>query len=157
MSICYQLIGVPGSGKTTWAQDQLCGELKHCAYASTDIWVEKYANSVSKTYSEVFDHYMPAAVRLMTLTVIRAKNSEQDIIWDQTSTTAMSRRKKFNLLPDYRHIAIVFPVPEPEELNRRLAQRSGKIIPPETLERMIFNMSNETVSLSEGFMDIIKL
>ena len=36
----YMLIGVPGSGKTTWAKEQMLD----CAYISTDKYVEEYAN-----------------------------------------------------------------------------------------------------------------
>ena len=155
MPICYQLIGVPGSGKTTWAENKLRDELKDCVYASTDLYVEKFAYSVNKTYNEVFDGYMKSAVKLMTDQVIHARDLGQDIIWDQTSTTVVSRRKKFNLLPDYEHIAVVFPTPEPKDHARRLAQRPFKIIPQDVLDRMIFDMGNEPPTLSEGFTRIV--
>ena len=153
MPVCYQLVGVPGSGKSTWIKNQVWA--LGMTVISTDIFVEYYAQSIEKTYSEVFDEYMPTAVRLMTESVIRARNLGYDMIWDQTSTTCESRKKKFNLLPDYDHVAVVFRTPEPEELKRRLDQRPGKNIPQEILDKMIFNMNNEPVSLSEGFSRII--
>ena len=153
MPVCYQLVGVPGSGKSTWIKNQVWA--LGMTVISTDIFVEHYAQSIEKTYSEVFDEYMPTAVRLMTESVIRARNLGHDMIWDQTSTTRGTRKKKFNLLPDYDHVAVVFRTPEPEELKRRLTQRPGKNIPQEILDKMIFNMNNEPVSLSEGFSRII--
>jgi hypothetical protein len=51
---------------------------------------------------------MPTAVENMTEEVIRARDAGIDIIWDQTSTTVASRLKKFRMLPDYEHIAVVF-------------------------------------------------
>jgi predicted kinase len=157
MPKCYQLIGVPGSGKSTWAHQQMNGELSNCVYVSTDQWVERYAASVNKTYDEVFDYYIPSAVRLMTAQVIRAHDSDHDIIWDQTSTNVTSRRKKFNLLPNYDHVAVVFRTPEPEEHARRLAQRPFKNIPKDVLARMAFNMMNEPPTMSEGFSVMITL
>ena len=50
MPKCYQLIGVPGSGKSTWADAQSWALT--CARVSTDKWVEIYAREVGKTYSQ---------------------------------------------------------------------------------------------------------
>jgi predicted kinase len=147
---CYQLIGVPASGKSTWAANQEWA--KDCAYISTDSWVELYAKEQGKTYSEVFVEYMPKAVNIMAEHVKLARDAGQDIIWDQTSTTVKSRARKFNMLPDYEHIAVVFKTPEPEELARRLASRPGKEIPEAVVEGMLasFEMPTE----EEGFKEI---
>ena len=146
----YVLIGVPGSGKSTWVANQKWAA--DCAYVSTDSHVEEYAKSVGKTYNEVFTDYMPTAVDLMTQDVIRAREAGKDIIWDQTSTTINSRRRKFRMLPDYYAIAVVFPTPEIKELSRRLGSRPGKNIPHYVMDRMIegFVMPSE----EEGFAEI---
>jgi gluconate kinase len=75
-----------------------------------------------------------------------------DVIWDQTSTTVKSRMKKFNTLPKYEHIAVVFKTPDAEELARRLASRPGKNIPDNVMRTMIngFEMPTE----EEGFKEI---
>ena len=149
-SKCYQLVGVPGSGKSTWIsnQDWALG----LTVVSTDMWVEIYAKEQGKTYSEVFTEYMPTAVDLMAEQVVFAREHGHDIIWDQTSTTVKSRERKFRMLPDYEHIAVVFKTPDAEELNRRLASRPGKIIPPKVVQDMLdnFEMPNE----AEGFAQI---
>jgi predicted kinase len=150
MPTCYQLIGVPGSGKSTWIQNQEWA--KDCSIASTDMWVELEAERVGKTYSEIFDEYMPKAVKLMANHVELARDKGMDIIWDQTSTTLASRRRKFNMLPDYDHIAVIFKTPEPEELTRRLASRPGKTIPDHVMERMIGGF--DPVELEEGYSEI---
>ncbi len=150
MPKCYQLIGVPGAGKSTWIQNQ--DWAKGCCIVSTDYWVEEEANRQGKTYSEIFADYMPRAVELMTQNVISAREMNNDIIWDQTSTTVKSRTKKFNMLPDYEHIAVVFATPDPEELDRRLGSRPGKNIPWNVMQGMIkhFEMPTE----EEGFEEI---
>ena len=150
MPKCYQLVGVPGSGKTTWMNNQ--DWAMTCAYISTDKFVDAYAREVGKTYSEVFTEFMPKAVELMAQEVIVARESQRDIIWDQTSTTLASRTRKFNMLPDYEHVAVVFETPDRIELKRRLASRPGKEIPDAVIEGMLasFEMPTE----EEGFKEI---
>lgn len=150
MPKCYQLVGVPGSGKTTWVSNQ--DWINNCVVVSTDEFVEAYAKECGLTYSEVFDAYMPIAVMLMTDKVVQARESGKDIIWDQTSTTVKTRARKFNMLPDYEHIAVVFKTPDEAELSRRLASRPGKNIPAHVMRSMInhFEMPSE----EEGFKEI---
>lgn len=150
MPKCYQMVGVPGSGKSTWIANQEW--TKDCVYVSTDKYVEQYAESQGKTYSEVFTEFMPEAVNLMCQDVIVARQQGRDIIWDQTSTTVKSRLRKFNMLPDYYHIAVVFPTPEHKELYRRLLSRPGKDIPEHVIASMI--ASWETPTDVEGFKEI---
>ena len=147
---CYQLIGVPGSGKSTWIKNQV--QLLGLTIVSTDNFVEAYAAAQGKTYNEVFHEYMPEAVKLMTEQVQVARGAGHDIIWDQTSTTAASRRRKFRMLPKYEHFAVVFTTPEPDELDLRLMSRLGKSIPKHVMDRMIRDF--EMPTLDEGFVDI---
>ena len=149
---CYQLIGVPGSGKSTWVENQ--DWALTCARVSTDKWVDIYAKEVGRTYSEVFVDFMPTAVDLMAKEVVAAREAGRDIIWDQTSTTVKSRAKKFNMLPDYYHIAVVFRTPEHKELMRRLMSRwdAGKIIPEHVIASMIASWQEPTEA--EGFDEI---
>jgi predicted kinase len=147
---CYQLVGVPGSGKSTWIANQEW--MKDMPVVSTDRFVDEYAKSVGKTYSEVFDEYMPIAVKLMANQALICQANKLDLVWDQTSTTSASRKRKFNTLRDYDHIAIVFPTPDADELERRLASRPGKNIPKHVMDNMIKHF--EIPSLEEGFTEI---
>jgi len=146
----YVLVGVPGSGKSTWVAHQEWAD--RCAYISTDLHVDRYAQSQGKTYNEVFKDFMPSAVKMMSDDVVLARSQGKDIIWDQTSTTINSRRKKFNMLPDYYAIAIVFKTPKTEELERRLSSRPGKNIPKHVINKMINDWEDPTVE--EGFKEI---
>lgn len=153
MPKAYILVGIPGSGKSTWVNKQEWAS--NCAYVSTDKYVEEYAKHVGKTYSEVFDLVMKDAVSAMVDSVIQASSMGQDIIWDQTSTTVISRIKKFNMLPGYEMIAVVFPIPGTEELTRRLNSRPGKTIPWEVVQNMIDNFEMPTTG--EGFTTVIRV
>jgi len=150
MPKCYQLVGVPGSGKSTWVSNQEWA--RDCVVVSTDDFVEEYAKEQGKTYSEVFTDYMPTAVKLMADKVVQAREAGKDIIWDQTSTTVKSRVRKFNMLPDYEHIAVLFRTPEHKELIRRLWSRPGKEIPEHVIASMIASWEEPTTE--EGFTSI---
>jgi predicted kinase len=151
MPKCYQLVGVPASGKSSWINDQEWAV--GIPIVSTDLFVEAYAREQGKTYSEVFDDYMPIAVRLMANQALICQANNVDVIWDQTSTTRASRARKFNTLPKYEHIAVVFETPPTDVLNTRLASRPGKTIPAYVMEQMIdgFEMPTE----DEGFTEVI--
>jgi hypothetical protein len=116
------------------------------------MWVEMEAERVGKTYSEIFQDYMPHAVKLMAQHVELARDKGMDIIWDQTSTTEITRRRKFNMLPDYEHIAVVFNTPDQVELDKRLSSRPGKIIPDHVMKSMIEGFVMPTAD--EGFAEI---
>jgi predicted kinase len=150
MPKCYQLIGVPASGKSTWIknQDWALG----LTIISTDPFVEDYARAQGKTYSEVFTEYMPTAVELMAKQVVFAREHGHTVLWDQTSTTVKSRERKFRMLPDYEHIAVVFRTPDRAELDVRLSGRPGKHIPKNVIDSMIAGWEEPT--LEEGFKEI---
>lgn len=148
---CIHLVGVPGSGKSTWIKTQTM--LDNFVVVSTDNFVEQYAKEQGKTYSEVFDDYMKIAVRLMANQVLIAQANNKNIIWDQTSTSVGARAKKFNMLPKYEHIAVVFTTPDKDELARRLASRPGKNIPDHVMRSMIDGFVMPT--LDEGYKEIL--
>ena len=150
MSKLYVLVGVPASGKSTWIKEQIWA--LGLTIVSTDAFVEDYARSQGKTYSEVFDEYMPTAVELMAEQVVRARELGHDIIWDQTSTTIATRAKKLRMLPDYYAIAVVFRTPDRDTLDRRLISRPGKSIPRHVVDNMINNWEEPTED--EGFKEI---
>jgi predicted kinase len=119
---------------------------------NTDAFVEDYARAQGKTYTEVFVEYMPTAIDLMIEQVVFAREHGHTVIWDQTSTTVKSRARKFHMLPDYEHIAVVFRTPEHKELMRRLMSRPGKEIPDHVVASMIASWEEPT--LEEGFTEI---
>ena len=150
MKTAYILVGVPGAGKSTWCKSR--PNDPPSVYVSTDMFVEQEAERQGKTYLEVFKDYMPTAVESMADLVREAAKSEMNVVWDQTSTTRISRKRKFDMLQGYCMIAVVFPTPEPDELARRLASRPGRRIPWEIVSSMINNF--EMPSVQEGFDEI---
>lgn len=152
MNKLFVLVGVPASGKSTWVKDQTWALGMNIV--STDIWVEQYAHQQGRTYSEVFQEYMPTAVEKMTEHVIFCRDNKLDIIWDQTSTTVSTRAKKIRMLPDYYKIAVVFKTPPTSEMKQRLESRPGKNIPWEIVSDMAQKLEAEPPSEEEGFDEI---
>lgn len=152
MSTLYVLVGVPGSGKTTWIGKQMF-DWTNTVIVSTDNHVEQYAQSVGKTYSEVFKDYMPIALDLMTKTAVDAFKNNKVVIWDQTSTTAKTRARKLRMTPShYKKVAVVFKTPAPEQ-HAKMLDRPGKNIPDEIVQDMINRFEYPTAE--EGFDRII--
>lgn len=150
----WMLIGVPGSGKSTWVDNQLENCDDPPFIASTDEYIEYIAKSQWKTYNEVFKDNIKAAEKRMYAQVALATDLDECIIWDQTNLTRKSRAKKLIMIPDhYDKIAIFFPTPE--DIWERLIQRenaTGKSIP----EHVVRNMMNtiELPEFGEGFIQI---
>ena len=147
----YMLIGVPGSGKSTWisAQDWA----KDCVLVSTDKLIDIEAGRQGKTYNEVFKDYIDTATKLMNDDVREAVAAGKDIIWDQTNTSRKSRKAKLAQVQGYYTIAVVFDTPAEEEWQRRLANRPGKSIPPAVLKAMAEGLQ---LPLEDEFNEIWK-
>lgn len=146
----YMLIGVPGSGKSTWINNQEWA--KDIPVVSSDKFIDYYAAKEGKTYNEVFEEYAPIAVRLMENQVLICKANNSDIIWDQTNTSVKTRKKKLAMLEGYEKIAVVFRTPNKVEHDRRLASRPGKAIPANVMTVMINSFAEPTEK--EGFKEI---
>lgn len=148
----YVLVGVPGSGKTTWVGNQSI-DWDKTAYISTDKLVERHANFIGLSYQDVFEAYMSEAVQLMAAEARQAFATDLDVIWDQTSTTAASRAKKLRMTPEhYTKIAVVFETP-PADVHAKWLDRPGKEIPTNVIDDMISNFEEPTVE--EGFDGIV--
>jgi predicted kinase len=134
MNKVYMLIGVPGSGKSTWIANQEWA--KDCVLVSTDKLIDLEAARQGKTYNEVFKGYISEATQLMNEDIKTAVAEGKDIIWDQTNTSRKTRKSKLTQVPDYYKIAVVFATPDDEEWKRRLESRPGKSIPQNILRAM---------------------
>lgn len=154
MSTLIMLVGIPGSGKSTYIETHLSNEFPNAILVSSDYFIEKFSRRLGKTYSEVFDYAIGMAIRLMHKRASRAIENNRDIIWDQTSTTIKSRRNKFKMIKraEYKTIGIVFETPPHEILIKRLDSRVGKTIPGDVVQSMITNFQEPTIQ--EGFDEI---
>lgn len=150
MPTLYMLVGVPASGKSTWAKQNRGDAL----VASSDDYIEKQAEKMGTTYSDVFDDYIKAANNHAIETARRAFSDKLDLIWDQTNLTKNGRRNKLKMVPkDYKKIAVFFPTPHIDVLKNRLGNRPGKNIPDYVINTMIKTIEKPTTD--EGFNEVI--
>ena len=146
----YMLIGVPGSGKSTWLDNQIW--IKDIPIISTDRFIDAQAKLEGKTYNQVFHDYIKIATKLLENQVLIIQANNKDAIWDQTNVSVKTRKAKLEKFSGYRKIAVFFPTPEAEELKRRLDSRDGKYIPENVMKSMIKNL--EMPTLEEGFDEV---
>lgn len=154
MPKCTILVGVPGSGKSTWLKQQ--NLLDDTWIISTDDIIEEIAGVYGLTYDEGFKDLIKFAEKVMWKDLELAANDLHD--WrfyiDRTNLTAKSRKKLIDYLKPYGYEfeCVVFPTPDPEEWKRRLDSRPGKTIPQEAIDRMVKGYDVPTEK--EGFSKI---
>lgn len=145
------LVGVPGSGKSTWVKNQ---NFEDVIIASSDDYIDRIAEQSGKTYNEMFSRAIGNAQKFADAQVQMAINLGKDLVWDQTNTTSKGRKTKLGRIPtDYTKVCVFFATPEPVELQRRLDSRVGKSIPKDVMKSMIDNLEEPT--LTEGFDQIL--
>lgn len=151
----YMLIGVPASGKSSWVHNQ--GFYNDQTYiASTDSYIESVASVLNTTYNEVFAANINAATKAMNKEIQAAIELGLDIVWDQTNTTFLSRSRKLRMIPStYKKVAVFFPTPDVEILEKRLNSRVGKQIPVHFMKSAIESL--DPPDRFEGFDEIIKV
>ena len=151
--ICYFLVGLPGSGKSTWSQNIL-NKFPDTVLISSDQYIERAAEKAGKSYGDVFQNEIKAATAKMNSALSSAVAEHKDIIWDQTNLTAKGRANKLAKLEGYDVVAVCFEIPR-EELDARRAKRkgeNGKDVP----DHIIANMAAqyERPKAGEGFSEI---
>jgi predicted kinase len=151
------LVGLPGSGKSTWTSKFLAKESEPYTVISSDDVIEEFAKKEGKTYTEVFKDYIGQATMIVKERFRDAVKNRDNIIWDQTNMNIKKRKSILQQLPpEYEKTAVIFTVDEPE-LKRRLQTRqelTGKHIPEFVLKDMA--RSYQAPTKAEGFDYILR-
>ena len=152
MSTVYMMIGLPGSGKSTYRNELMQqNEIEHCV--STDDLIEKYAEDRNTTYNEVFKEAIGTASDKVDWLIEHYVRDNESFVWDQTNVNAKSRKGKLMKIPKYyKKVAIVVECENKDEHQKRLDSREGKTIPKHIMENM--EKSFEYPTLEEGFDEI---
>ena len=136
------LIGLPGSGKSTYIQ-QILIDFPEMEYVvlSTDNILMAWAEEEGLNYTQAMQKFgTKKSEKLFKIQIRQALNNRQNIVIDRTNLSQNARRKILSQVPsEYKTKSIVFEV-EPEELKRRLEQRAketGKVIPERVITQML--------------------
>ncbi len=134
MSQLTILIGIPGSGKTTYAKQHLLTNADICYVSSDDIREELFGDaSVQQDPKRVFG----IAYKRTTA----ALDAGKDVVFDSTATTVTARRQLLDACAAHANSIryIVLDTPLNECLRRnRLRDRQ---VPEEVIRRQYRNMS----------------
>ncbi|MCO5597100.1 hypothetical protein L7F22_051174 [Adiantum nelumboides] len=141
------MVGLPGSGKTTWAQKWVREHPnKRYVLLGTNLALDqmKVPNLVRKrNYGERFERLMGRATKIFNQLMDRASKSSRNIIIDQTNVYRGARIRKLKDFQNFVKIAVVV-FPHPEELRRRTsarAQEMGKEVPEAAVREMLANFT----------------
>ena len=135
------LIGVPGAGKSTWANKTLSHT---CMIVSPDDIRAEFGDVMDQSKNrEVWDE----AYRRVTDYLVSGK----DVILDATHATARTRNKSIEVgkAAGAEIFGIYFPISAVEAKIRNLGRE--RIVPEHVIDRMTVSLMKEPPSRDEGF------
>lgn len=153
------LVGLPGSGKSTFTKDFIRLIDEDILVASTDDLVEIEAKKLNITYSEMFNQLDHKKLKQQVqANVIQAFSENKSIIYDQTNMSSKTRKSKLSNVPKhYKKICLNFLIDD-KILQQRLYDRSkqtGKNISDFIIDSM--KSSYQIPSKEEGFDLVIEI
>jgi predicted kinase len=154
------LIGTPYSGKSTYVKEEMAslaaGDYPVPVIVDSDSILMEMAEKANTSYNQSFTLNAKKASKEMFRRAEAAFKNGQDVYWDQTNMSRKARARKLIMVPDYyEKIAVVFPQVSAEELARRTALRTDKVIRQYIIDDMI--ASYERPELDEGFDKIVDM
>lgn len=139
--VFVMLVGLPYSGKSTWAKAQTL------PVVDTDSYIEKLAAEAGVEYNDVFKELYPDAETKMMCRALNFVASRRSFIWDQTNLTLKSRAKKLKIVNEQKFFKIAVHFETNQTSARRVARK--KFVPDYAMEAMTNYHTAPT--LDEGF------
>ena len=152
------LIGLPASGKTTWAVNYINQNPEKIFHViSSDAIIEEKALLHGLTYSFSHKEYIEVAIEELEHSFKKYLKNGVNIIHDQTNLSVKTRKKYMDKVKGYKKTAVIF-LPTEKKRQRRYELRkikTGKCVPEYVIKNMIDSL--ELPSEKEGFDKIIKI
>jgi len=146
------MVGLPGSGKTTYASKHY-PDIKRL---STDDVVEAVAKELRVSYTDIHKYVMPYAMGEMDKAIAEAQNANCDILWDQTNLTPKKRKWILTRFPSHYKVAVHI-ISHHENLKARNEERRlhGRSIPWNIITNML--TTSKPPTKEEGWDEIIEV
>lgn len=149
------LIGPPLSGKSTFIRENF--DDSDIDVISRDaILLDVYG---SDNYDEAFKNVNQRDVDIeLQNKLLQSSKSNRNVIIDMTNMTSKRRSHNLKNFTEYTKIAVIFPILEYDEYNRRNNKRKleeNKFIPEQVLRNMIG--SYQPIRENEGFDKVITI
>ena len=151
------LVGVQGSGKSTWLGKFLASTDKQYVVVSSDAVLDRIAKEKGITYDEAHDKYLGASTFEAKQTFADAIANYRNVIVDYTNVSKKRRRGFLQDVPGfYTKIAVVFNTDDKvvQQRLKKRAEQTGKSIPEDVYKESCRNW--EAPTRAEGFDRIIK-
>lgn len=159
MPTFYMLIGLPGSGKSTWRGKHIAANASTpTRVISSDDIIEEWAAANNMNYSEAWSKISQKDVAAKFKANLKdALASGEDVIVDRTNMSPKARKEILKHVPEtYEKVAVTFVIPD-TELKTRLKARAiatGKTIP----DFVVNNMAKAYVPpTKEEFARIVRI
>ncbi len=153
----YMMVGLPGSGKSTYIQNLdnwNNNDMLFARVVSTDHIIETVANQAGMTYDEGFKLLIKFADVVFKKNIDEIISNNESFVIDRTNLTVKGRKQFIDLAKanGYEIHALVMPEIGHDEWQSRLSGRPGKTIPDTILESMVENYVYPTIE--EGFTTV---
>lgn len=154
MPIFIMMVGVPNSGKTTYAKTLINTDVNNSyTYISRDDLVELAGSQLGLgelTYNEAWAKVDQKHVdTLLNARIESAFLNKENVILDMTNLTKKARAGRLKKVPQgYKKMSATFICNE-KDIFERNKQRPGKVIPPHVISTMMEQF--EIPTKDEGF------
>ncbi|UEM25365.1 ATP-binding protein (plasmid) [Skermanella mucosa] len=139
MSVVLVLMGLPGSGKTTWRRGFLAERPGTAHAVGRDDIVEELAAIHRITYAEAWRTFSRIIDKEFRRRLAEAFTLDRDVVVDNTNLTAKARRRILGRVPrGWKRVGVIFDIPEPQLVDRLRArgEAGGKHVAPWLLRQM---------------------
>ena len=149
------LIGLPGSGKSTWTTKFLEKNSDYVVISSDNI-IDELCSKEGISYTEGYSKFIGIASKKFKTDLFDAIDNQKNIIIDRTNMSKKARKVYFRHVDgkNYDVEAVSFSIND-NELKKRLkirAEKTGKFIPEHVIDDMASNYDRP--SKEEGFSNI---
>lgn len=157
MNTLYLMVGIPGSGKSTWVQNRI-------AQTGHGIWIsrDKIRFSMLEEDEDYFAHENEVIKKFISqINNAIASNNNEDIYIDATHLNEKARARVINQIgferTNYELKAVVFTTPVSTCVRRRENSTGRENIPASVVRRMNSQLTYPGWDVSIQYDDIIKV